>query len=386
MTSAKHAEIAGSGIAGLTMSILLALRGWTVTTHEERPAISEVGAGLLLKPNSLTVLDDMGVLDKLMGANPPSEVTGSVFRDSHGRLVAEYPHHQAGKHPFYCPLRQEVVDALRLRALDLGVEIRTNSRVVRAHTHGALELASGEQRSADLVIGADGWRSRVRHHLQMGVKVEQIEHGASRVVVPHADGDPASTYEEFWSGRRRIGLTPLRGGQLYIFFSCPTADARGSSVPLDVDYYRQAFPAMNDQFFARVTEGNLEWRNYVYVQARNWVKGRVALVGDSATGLPPTLAQGAGLAIMNAAGLAIELERNTHLESALSAWEKQYRPLSESTQQWSLRYLRASNSWVSRRVAFQTAMLKTTRLGLINNRMRLADRSIAGPGGPSVIG
>lgn len=385
MSVSRHAEIAGAGIAGLTTAVLLAQRGWTVAAHEEAPNISEVGAGLLLKPNSLTVLDDMGVLDLFMGDNPPSRITGSVFRDNRGRLVAEYPHHHAGKHPFYCPLRQEVVDALRHRAEELGVKIYTNSKVARAHAEGILELETGEQRKADLVVGADGWRSRVRHNLQMGVKVQQLEHGATRVLVPLADGDPTSTYEEFWSGRRRIGLTPLRGGQLYVFFSCPSHDSRGSAVPVDLDYYRGAFPAFGNEFFQRVSTSDAVWHKYSHVQVKQWVKGRVVLVGDSANGLPPTLAQGAGLAIMNAAGLAIELERHPGIEPALATWETQYRPLSEATQRWSMRYLKASNSWVSRRVAFQSAMLRLTRIGTINDRMRKADRSMAAPGGPTII-
>jgi 2-methyl-3-hydroxypyridine 5-carboxylic acid dioxygenase len=180
-------------------------------------------------------------------------------------------------------------------------------------------------------------------------------------------------------------LTPLRGGQTYVFFSCPTSDLRGSAVPLDVDYYREAFPVFGDEFFDRIGQGDLVWHRYSHVQIRDWVRGRVVLVGDSANALPPTLAQGAGLAIMNAAGLALELSQPGSQEDALARWEARYRPLTESTQRWSMRYLRANNSWVSRRVAYQSSLLRVTRLSVVNQRMRRADRCMAGATGPAVI-
>jgi 2-polyprenyl-6-methoxyphenol hydroxylase-like FAD-dependent oxidoreductase len=385
MSTVRHAEIAGAGIGGLSTAVFLAQQGWSVTVHEQDPQVAEVGAGLLLKPNSLTALEQAGVLDLLLGNDPPSQIVDSVFKDRFGRTVATYPHHHAGTHPFYCPLRQEVADALRNRALQLGADLRTSSPVVRAYADGVLELESGERRSADLVVGADGWRSRVRHNLQMGIKVSQLGHGASRVVVPRIASDPRSAYEEYWSGRRRIGLTPLRGDHTYVFFSCPSTDARGSAVPLDIDYYREAFPVFGDEFFDRITEGDLVWHLYSHVQVRQWVKGRVVLVGDSANGLPPTLAQGAGLAIMNAAGLALALSSSDDQESALSQWEARYRPLTQATQRWSMRYLRANNSWVSRRVAYQSTLLRLTRFPAVNRRMRMADRCTASTSGPQVI-
>jgi hypothetical protein len=66
--------------------------------------------------------------------------------------------------------------------------------------------------------------------------------------------------------------------------------------------------------------------------------GRIAVLGDAAHAMPPYLAQGAGHAMMNALGLAEALRREPSLASALAAWERRERPLTEHTQLWTRIY------------------------------------------------
>jgi 2-methyl-3-hydroxypyridine 5-carboxylic acid dioxygenase len=80
--------------------------------------------------------------------------------------------------------------------------------------------------------------------------------------------------------------------------------------------------------------------------------GRVALVGDSANPMAPTLAQGAGCAIMNALGLAVAIdEAGDDLAGGLEAWARRERPLTEHTQDISALYIRTragsdgANKW-----------------------------------------
>ena len=378
MGAEKVAQVAGGGIGGLSAAVFLAERGWSVTVHEQAQALTEVGAGLLLKPNSTQALKQAGVFQLL--PHEPSIVAASEFRDRHGRLIARYPH--GGESPFYCPLRQEVVTALVARAENLGVRIETNRRVEGADPAGELLFEDGTRARGDLVVGADGWRSRVRHSLQLGRSVQTLENGAARIVVPREPGETDTVYQEYWAGHRRIGLTPVEPGLLYIFLSCPTADVRGASMPLDIDSWSGAFPGLPESLFDRIREGNAVRHPYNYVRTRAWSRGRVAIVGDSASGLPPTLAQGAGLAIMNAYGLAIELETAGDQSSAFDAWERRYRPITRATQAWSMRYLKVSNLWISQFQSIQRATLSITRLDAVNARMRIADRVIPTTQGP----
>ena len=65
-----------------------------------------------------------------------------------------------------------------------------------------------------------------------------------------------------------------------------------------------------------------------------WTKGRVALIGDAAHAMTPSLAQGAACAMMNALSLAVHMEDGASgVETRLREWERQERPLTDRTQQ-----------------------------------------------------
>jgi FAD binding domain len=69
-----------------------------------------------------------------------------------------------------------------------------------------------------------------------------------------------------------------------------------------------------------------------------WQKGGVAIIGDAAHGLPPTLGQGVGLTLMNAHALVAILGHGRAVDEALPTWEAAVRFISDRTQRWALRY------------------------------------------------
>jgi 2-methyl-3-hydroxypyridine 5-carboxylic acid dioxygenase len=71
---------------------------------------------------------------------------------------------------------------------------------------------------------------------------------------------------------------------------------------------------------------------YETTKLSHWSSGRVAIVGDAAHAMTPTLGQGAGTAMMNALALAVALERQPSMQRALEEWEDRERPLTEHTQ------------------------------------------------------
>ena len=152
----RHAEVVGAGFAGLTAATVLAQKGWTVTIHEKSSELRPLGAGIVLWNNSLQVLKAIGAYDAL---EPRSMVP--PFYETRSQNVTVSKETFDGL-PWRSMTRKALHEVLVEAAAKAGVELKVDSEVVTADPSGSVTLASGEVRSADLVIGADGVLSKVR--------------------------------------------------------------------------------------------------------------------------------------------------------------------------------------------------------------------------------
>ena len=84
MAKQRTVEIAGAGIAGLTLGTALAQRGWSVRLHERGAELRELGVGIGIWRNGFEVLENIRVLDKLAHLGPTTEL-GSLLRSRGGR-------------------------------------------------------------------------------------------------------------------------------------------------------------------------------------------------------------------------------------------------------------------------------------------------------------
>ncbi|MFO1058097.1 MAG: NAD(P)/FAD-dependent oxidoreductase [Dongiaceae bacterium] len=367
----RTAEIAGGGIAGLSLAWALAQLGWRVRVHERSAEIREIGAGIFLMSNSLSLFERHGIAEAILARAVRLEATER--REFDGRLIQRRA--LAGEDRWLVLPRSDLVLGLAEAARRAGAEIATGEAVTGIDPAGRLVLASGEVRQADLVVAADGFRSRLRDQLGLTVFARERSSGATRLILRRGAAEAGNMAREYWSGRRRVGITPCAPDLTYTYLSCPNADRRGAALPLDVESWRQAFPAIPD-FFDRLPEAFDATRHaYAHVRSRGWSRGRAAILGDAAHALPPTLAQGAGLAITNGYALARELERESDVPTALALWERSYRPIADQTQRWSIRLDVMTTRWprplsaVRRRVLWAIG-----RSNWINARIRIADR------------
>src|SRR5438067_800324 len=83
----RHAEIAGGGIGGLGVGLMLARKGWSVRIHERSPAIREIGAAISLRNNSISVLERCDAFDRLRPEG--SLLSREQHFDRRGRLLQE---------------------------------------------------------------------------------------------------------------------------------------------------------------------------------------------------------------------------------------------------------------------------------------------------------
>ena len=89
------------------------------------------------------------------------------------------------------------------------------------------------------------------------------------------------------------------------------------------------------------------------------MRGKVALVGDSAHAMCPAIAQGAGCAMVNGLSLAMELEEIPDVEEGIRSWEKRIRPLTDRCQAISGEY--AANRSLSKGNQFDRRATEAAR-------------------------
>ncbi|KAL3421401.1 FAD binding domain-containing protein [Phlyctema vagabunda] len=158
--------IVGAGLGGLATAIALARHGHSVTVLEQAQKLGEVGAGIQIPPNSGLLLERWGVNPFLEGKI--SEPEGMTFRRwqdgspiAYTKLLPEF--RDNFKSSYKVVHRADYHNALYQRALQLGVDIKVNCRVVAYDSEiPAVDIADGSRISSDLVIGADdpaSWKS-----------------------------------------------------------------------------------------------------------------------------------------------------------------------------------------------------------------------------------
>lgn len=369
---ARHAEIAGGGIAGLSASIMLARAGWNVRVHERSPDIREAGAGIYLRNNSLEPLMEFGLFDELAQMGTKIERSSSVDRDGTLRQEMIFRDPQM----LYVVPRQALVDVLAKGARQAGVEIVLDSEATEANPEGELVTRTGNRYRADLVVVADGFRSRLRDRLVPEATHRELNTSVNRHFLPSRALTPTPETVQYWSGNRRIGVAPSGPTHTYVYSICHVRDAAGRQLPLDVKNWSKAFPLLREAL-PLIAEAPVTQYRYVMVDCPRWHSGNVAIIGDAAHGLPPTLGQGAGLSIMNARAMVMALDRRATVPEALTYWEREVRFISDLTQRWSSRYDLFTRAWPTSLEFLRPAIFWVfTKFPGLNERMRTADRGL----------
>ncbi|CAK7256100.1 MULTISPECIES: FAD-dependent monooxygenase [unclassified Shinella] len=329
MPSVRSATIVGAGIAGLTAALALARRGIACHVLEQAPALEEVGAGLQLSPNASRILADLGLLEAL-GArwSEPDHVLLSS-----GRTLAPLASVPAGAFARkrwgapYGVLPRAALQAVLLEAVHREplATLTTGRRIDTVEA--ALAAAP-----ADLVIAADGVWSALRKDVPGALPARYSGTIAWRFLVPCAAAPPVldpRAVTAFLGPRAHLVAYPLAGAQafnivaLHAHGQAPAAgwsrsgDAAARSRLLD------AFSGWHADLRRLLAEARdpLMWPLFECPDGAWTDGGKVVLIGDAAHAMTPFAAQGAAMAIEDAALLANHLARASGTSQTLRRFE-----------------------------------------------------------------
>lgn len=318
--------VAGAGVGGLALARGLLDRGHRVRVLEAAPGLRRGGAAVTIFSNGAAALATLGV--DLDGAGGRTDTLAMRTADGRRAVTADLRVlHRATGRPVTVVARERLIDRL---AAGLPADlVRFATPVDRVEVHDGyvtvVDAAGGEHR-ADVLVGADGYRSAVRRAVLGDRPARDVGWSTWQGLGPVLPELAAGTTGLLLVGDAGlVGLMPAGGGALQWWFDTrwgATEPEPASAVAMLRERfggYADPVPALLDA----VTDADVGRYPHVLHDVPDvWGRGTTTLVGDAAHAFPPTQAQGANQAIEDAWLLGRLLDGGTDPVAALRRYER----------------------------------------------------------------
>jgi salicylate hydroxylase len=346
--------IVGGGLGGLAAALFLRKAGLDATVYDQATELREVGAGIVVPPNMVRPLGQLGLADKLESFAVRLQAAWEFRRWKDGRVLFVQPMGEQCERLYgahcYVAHRADLLDLFQ-QALPAHV-LRLDHHCIEAiQDERQAELtfvnSSGQKTkvTADAVVGADGIHSVVR--LAVAPKVDARFSGlcAFRCLVPaeKAPDMALRPVQTLWLGPgHHFVHYPISGNRLVnvvAFAPAGTWRTESWTAEGDISDLVAEYEGWDDRVRQLIVSASStkRWAMYDRDPLEQWTVGRITLLGDAAHAMLPFFAQGAAQAIEDAVVLAGCLQRvdPDSVPEALQRYEELRRPRTSEVQMMS---------------------------------------------------
>lgn len=335
------AMIVGAGPAGTVAALALQAVGIEAVIHERRPRATETaGSWFTVTPNGLDALDAVGALHLAQRIGMPSRTnimlgaTGSEL----GRLTLGRP--LADGTTALTMRRSRLARVLADECERRGIEIHYDSPVadlsLTEDGRVSVRAGRGEDVTADLLIGADGVKSRVRSIIDAQApsgRYVGLTNFGGITTGAHAFLSTSEREPEAWHfifGRRAFfghHVTPEGDAVWFVNDPGPALTAQQREMTsLEEWQLRLAglFEADAGPASRLIRQGRLELaadNTYDLGHVPHWHRGPIIVIGDAAHAPAPSSGQGAAMAMEDGVVLAQSLRDTGTISSAFACFE-----------------------------------------------------------------
>lgn len=283
--------IIGGGLSGLAAAALLSREGHNLQVYEQARNFTRLGAGIHLGPNLVRVLQKIGIADRLMATGVEPDRCISRKWDT-GEVLLDFPLGEEARRRYGAPylmvhrgdFHALLLEAVNPKLIQFGkklLNIEPTNNCVR------LTFEDGAEEEADIIIGCDGVRSRVREVL---VGLERPRYSgqiAYRGTVPISllQEINLSDFTKWWADDRIILPYFIKSSRQEIYFVSSSPEYNwphdSSFVTADLEEMRHAFAGFHKevQVILNACTNATKWAQFDWEPLPLWSEGKSFCLG-----------------------------------------------------------------------------------------------------------